>query len=566
MCNPGKLITLTVTLLTVVLAACDSRAPADRESVSAGRFAQGAQMAAAPSPAELVLKNGYIYTVDARRSIHQAIAIRAGRIVFVGTSAGADAFIGPATRVEDLQGKLVLPGFVDALARIGNQGRRLHLYGGQQVGDYQAAVADFIDANPGLQLVVGQGWRPAAFGDGAPHKAQLDQVNDLIPIVLYSEDRQSIWTNSEALAAAGITMETVAPDGGTIGRDANGLAIGVFRGAPAMALVERIIPPAGAGEHRAEIVAAQQQRNRWGITSMHATDIHPGDTTMLAALREMATKGELTLRLRGSLAATADMTGEQLAALKQRAETLQRGELRIHSVSLSVTNPLDQIQAGTVARQKQINQFVTDANRQGLQVQLHAEDDLATRMALQAFAHASGTRSAEAPRNSLAPWQLAQGRDFRLLQRTKTIALLEPPRLASTRKSETGRYPATELLRRDIAVASGSGSPVSQSVNPFAAIQLGVVHRGQNQFRGLVSISGDVTALEQMVAVFTINGAFANRIEGETGSLEIGKWADFILLDQNLFQIPPEQIHRTRVLRTYFKGRPVYRAGAALRQ
>ena len=226
-------------LFTVLLAGCGRE---DHAQGPAGTMSHPPAHHAEVAPAELVLQNATLFSGADDYRGEQAIAVRDGRIVYLGASEGAEPLIGPRTRVDNLGGKLVLPGLLDP--RLGQYAvdGLVNLYGGSTVQDYQQAVAQFIAANPGQQVIVGKGWQASAFGPGGPHKDQLDQVNDLIPIVLFSADHQSVWVNSEAVAAAGINMATQDPQGGNIARDENGLVIGVFRKAPAMALVESIIP------------------------------------------------------------------------------------------------------------------------------------------------------------------------------------------------------------------------------------------------------------------------------------------------------------------------------------
>lgn len=226
-------------MLTMLLAGCGRE---DRSQGPAGTMSSPPARHAGVAPAEMILQNATLYTGAGNPRGEQAIAVRDGRIVYLGVSEGAEPLIGPSTQVDDLDGKLVLPGIFDPrLSHYAVDGL-VNLYGGSRVQDYQQSVAQFIAANPGRQLIVGKGWQASAFGPGGPHKDQLDQVNDLIPIVLFSADHQSVWVNSEAIAAAGINMDTPDPQGGSIARDTNGLVIGVFRNAPAMALVESIIP------------------------------------------------------------------------------------------------------------------------------------------------------------------------------------------------------------------------------------------------------------------------------------------------------------------------------------
>ncbi|WP_237067867.1 amidohydrolase family protein [Microbulbifer guangxiensis] len=197
---------------------------------------------AGPELADLVLTNASIYSAQGQLLRGQTIAVRDGRIIYLGDADSGSRLIGGPTRVENLEGKLVLPGATDPRMHRYAVDALVNLYGASGIADYQRTIAEFIEAHPGQQLVVGAGWRESDFAGQPPHKGQLDQVSDLIPILMFSADHQTLWTNSEAVAAAGINIDTSQPTNGVIERDDNGLVIGVFREPAAMALVEVIIP------------------------------------------------------------------------------------------------------------------------------------------------------------------------------------------------------------------------------------------------------------------------------------------------------------------------------------
>lgn len=235
-------------LLAVLATGCERG-----ERKSPEREAGAAAPQSAAQPAELVFKGSHIYAPDGDKQIARAMAVRDGRIVFVGSDGDVEPYIGPDTRVENLRDKLVLPGFVDVHRHWRGPGNRVDLYTGKSVADYREAVAKYIREHPDRQVIVGKGWNNTAFAGQPLHKGQLDQVSDTIPIVLFSSDHRSIWANSEALAAAGIDNDTPDPPGGAIEKDDTGLAIGVLRGDSAVALVGKIIPEKTAEDCRAEI-------------------------------------------------------------------------------------------------------------------------------------------------------------------------------------------------------------------------------------------------------------------------------------------------------------------------
>ena len=547
-----------------------------------------ARAVSAAEAADLVLHNGYIYTVDGDRRIARAMAVRDGKIIFVGDDSGAEAHTGPDTRVEDLQGRLVLPGFVAAQMHVRGLGNTVNLYGGNSIGDYLEAVARFMRAHPERQVVVGEGWDSEVFADQPPHKGMLDQVSDTVPIVLFSRDYGIIWANSEALAAAGINNDTADPPGGVIEKDDTGLAIGVLRGESAVALVAKIIPEKSEEDYRAEIRAAQEAASRWGITTLHDAGIKPGsEKNKLAVYQKMADQGQLDVRVRASFEVGPGVSTRDIGELKSLSQQFQHDDFKVYSVKLFADGTVEGATAllkqpyahrrdyrgERLLSQEQLNLIAQLVNARDMQVQAHASGDAAVRMVLDAFAHSRDINGRADRRNGIAGLQLVDEADMDLFAQTNTIALVQPSRFAGEPKYRyralpylgeartESEFPMKRFFARGITVASGTGYPLEKTNGPLAGIQIGITRRALDAApgdpsRGLNAEEG--VTLAQMVESFTINGAVANRLEAETGSLERGKWADFIVLDKNLFQIPVEDIHRAQVLRTYYKGRLVF--------
>jgi len=248
----SRLLCLLIVATALLFSACE-RGSADKQSDTVQPPSAGTR---------LVLKNADIVTLDPQQPSADAMVVEGGRIVYLGSEAGLGDYVDADTRVEDLGGRLVLPEFVGSKLPVWALGNRVDLRGAASVADCQQRVAEFMRLHPQRQVIVGEGWEAGIFAAGGPHKGQLDQVTDFYPIVLFSGDRDSVWTNSEGLAAAGINNDTPDPDGGTIARDDTGLATGVLRGAGAVALMRGILPQRRVEDYRAELRALLAEAGR----------------------------------------------------------------------------------------------------------------------------------------------------------------------------------------------------------------------------------------------------------------------------------------------------------------
>src|SRR5262245_5640364 len=275
--------------------------------------------AAAPQPADLVLTGGAVYTVDAARSWAQSVAVRAGRIVFVGTDAGAKPLVGPTTRVLRLEGRMVLPGFQDAHVHPISGGIEL---GQCNLNDLETpeAILDKVRAcareqkGPWLQ---GGGWSLTAFPGGNPQKAALDEVVRDRPVILSAADGHSAWVNSKALEMAGITSATPDPGTGRIEHDAAGAPSGTLR-EDAVDLVARLLPQPTPGERLAGLKRALELLNRDGVTAVQEADAGGGSAEgggarpTLETYRAAETAGALSARVVAALTADPSRGVEQV--------------------------------------------------------------------------------------------------------------------------------------------------------------------------------------------------------------------------------------------------------------
>ena len=211
-----------------------------------------AGVAARNKPADTVFKNGYVYTVNPGQRVAQAVAVKDGRIVYVGSNRGARAFVGPSTKVVRLGGKMMLPGFIDAHMHASMSVSGLYsvlLYGLPTVADYVAAVDQFAKEHLDMTVIRGQGWSNTAAPGIGPLASSLDAVVDDRPVAIMSEDGHSYWVNSKALELAGITKDTPDPENGAIERLADGSPSGTLRETAAN-LVTDLLPDYTVQEYK----------------------------------------------------------------------------------------------------------------------------------------------------------------------------------------------------------------------------------------------------------------------------------------------------------------------------
>src|SRR6185312_185985 len=275
-------------------------------------------------PADLILRGATVHTVDAARRTTAAVAIENGRITAVGDNSDVDGLRGPATRVVDLDGTMVLPGFQDAHCHLGESGHATTLCsldGSRDADEHLRRIAAYRDAHPARDWIVGSGWSMSDFPGGIPTAAALDAVVSDRPAVLTNRDIHGVWVNSRALEAAGITAATPDPPGGRIERDEHGAPIGTLQ-EQAMALVLDLAPAPTHADRVAGIRAGVDHYHRLGITACQDARV---DAAWQEAYEELARAGELGLRVCGALEWDVHRGEEQVAELAELVERRRGG-------------------------------------------------------------------------------------------------------------------------------------------------------------------------------------------------------------------------------------------------
>jgi predicted amidohydrolase YtcJ len=534
--------------------------------------------------ADLVLTNASIYTVDASRSWADCLAIRNGDIAYVGAHDGLSKFIGPETKVFDLQGKLVLPGLHDCHVHPLDGGKALsecQLDDAKNLSELVERVKKFAASHPQTTWIVGAGWALPMFDQAGPRKEALDQVVADRPVYLEAADGHSAWVNSKALELAAISKETADPKLGHIEKDpATGQPTGTLREL-AMALVSHLVPPLSPEQRVEYLETAIKKANSFGITSIQ--DAHV-DADILSAYNELQNQGRLTLRTVAAIYVDPLKTEEQISELQNLRATYSNGMLRATSAKIFADGVIESHTAALLEpyadrpndsgvlnfSPEQMRTIVAALDKSGMQVHVHAIGDRAIRNALDAFQRAREVNGTNDNRHQIAHLELIDWHDivrFRELgvaanfqafwaYSDQYITKCTVPVLGYNRTNQL--YRIASMFKSGALVAAGSDWPVS-TLNPLDAMEIAVTRRALGNTKEPSWIPDERAALKDMIAAYTIAGAYVNHEEKETGSLEAGKSADLIVLDKNLFKLSSDQIHAAKVLWTFLQGKAVYK-------
>lgn len=550
----------------------------------AGACTLRADIHATAGPADLVFQHGSIYTVDAARSWAEAVAIRGGKIVYVGSDQGSARQIGPDTIVVDLKSRMMLPAFQDSHIHAVDSGMdaiALDLVGLKTVQEYVDAVKAYADAHPDKGWIVGSGWLMSAFGPGArTSRKLLDAVVPDRPVAVTSADGHTRWLNSKALELAGITDDTPDPALGRIDRDPEtGEAIGSLQEG-AMELVTAVIPPADLETRTAGLQYAVKMLNAYGITSIQAAMAF---RPYLEAYRALDERHELTLRVVAALYWDRNRGEEQIADLEKLRDEFTHGRVRATTVKMWQDGVMENFTAAmlepyllkgenrgiTMIEPEALKSATAKLDAAGFQVHFHAIGDAAVRQSLDAVEEARRQNGDLGHRHHIAHLELIDPADIPRFRALGVIANFQPlwayadpyiteltvPFLGAQRSRWL--YPIRSVLNAGGMIAFGSDWSVS-SANPLEEIETAITRMGSRGETDVPFIPEERLDLPSAIAAFTINAAYVNHIEDITGSIETGKLADLIVLDRNLFQLEQNEISDARVLLTLLEGKPVY--------
>ncbi|MGH9330101.1 MAG: amidohydrolase, partial [Vicinamibacterales bacterium] len=536
--------------------------------------------AQAPEPADLIVHNTKIYTVNAKQPRAEAIAIRGQRIAAVGSNADILKLKGPASRVVDAGGATIVPGLHDAHGHFTNLGaslQRLNLRGTtsaeQIAGMVKAAAAK---ARPG-EWILGRSWDQNDWPEKAfPIAAIIDRASPDNPVYLTRVDGHAGWANSKAMELAGLTKDTKDPPGGEIIRNRDGSPTGVLIDR-AQGLVSGKIPDPTPDQLVEQMLLADRECRRLGLTMVHDAGTSGRNVDLFKKLiDEDQLQTRLYVMLRGSLDtlrphfAKGPITDYKDHRLAVRAIKIG-ADGALGSYGAALLEPYSD-RPGTrgllTTPPEEVYQQTLEASKAGFQTCIHAIGDRGNRVAMDVFERVQ--KEVPGARNLRMRNEHAQILDAAEIPRFGTLNVIAsmqathatsdlpwaPTRLGPARVEE-GAYVWQKLIKTGALIANGSDFPVEEA-NPMLGFFASIT-RQQPDGKPPGGWQPDQRlSREETLASFTINAAFAAHAEHDLGSLEPGKLADLVMLSKDVMTVAPREILTTRVLRTIVGGRVVY--------
>lgn len=535
-----------------------------------------------PATADLVVVNANIYTADDAHPRAQALAIKDGRIIFVGDTRGALTLVGPATEKLDVQGRTVLPGLIDAhghLLALGAALQSLDLTGTRSYDEViQRVVTAARSAKPG-SWIVGHGWDQNDWGvTRFPTEAALSKAVPNNPVWLERVDGHASLANARAMQVAGITAATKDPQGGRIVRDSAGNPTGVFVD-NAQDLVGRVVPGPDDQQLQEQATVAIAKLNSYGLTGVHDAGVSGRD---IAAYEALAKAGKYNIRNYVMVAGTdSKALAEEMARGPQ--DGLYGGHIWLRAIKLymdgalgsrgaALLDPYNDDAGNTgllVTPPDTIRAIAVRALKAGLQVNVHAIGDRGNRLVLDAFEAALKEVPRADHRFRIEHAQILNYQDIPRFAELGVIPSMQGSHATSDMywatdrlgyaRAKFGGYVWRALLNTGVIIPNGSDFPV-ESANPLISFHSFFTRQDPDNLPPGGWFPEERTTRHEALLSMTLWPAEASFMEHDVGSLTPGKYGDFVVLDQDVMTVPAERVVNTRVLRTVLGGKTVYQA------
>ena len=530
------------------------------------------------APADLIVTNARIHTVDENRPFATAMAVRDGRVLFVGSDRGALVHRGPQTRMLDLEGRTVIPGMTDAhvhLYGLGTALRTVDLVGTRSYQEVIDRVVARAREVPAGTWITGRGWDQNDWPDGRfPSHEALSRAVPNHPVYLTRVDGHASLVNARAMQLAGLTAQTRDPAGGRIERAASRAPTGVLVDR-AMDIVSAKIPAADKAEIRAAVLAAIAETNRWGLTGVHDAGV---SREVIDVYEELAREGRFSLRNYVMVRLDDAALDHYFARGAQSA--LYDGRIWIRAIKISVDGALgsrgaallepyadEPAHSGLVlVPEERIREVGIRALRGGFQLNVHAIGDRGNRIVLDAFEDALREVPTADHRFRVEHAQILHHQDIPRFAELDVIPSMQAVHQTSdmywagNRLGQGrlyGAYAWRSLLETGVVIPNGSDFPV-EHVNPLLSFHASISRQDGKGWPTGGWFPEQRMTREEALKSMTIWPAYAAFQEDELGSLTPGKRADFVVLDRDIMTVPRDAVLGTQVLATYIGGVAVY--------
>jgi predicted amidohydrolase YtcJ len=535
-------------------------------------------------PADIVFKNANIYTANERAARAQAVAVKGDRIVFVGSNAGAQPYVGSATRVIDLDGQTMLPGMTDAhhhLFGVGFREMTLNLEGLTSLEDFLAKVKERVDqAKPG-EWVTGRGWietfwKPPVF----PTRWDLDKISPNNPVILERADGHGAVANSAALKIADVNKDTPNPFGGEVSKDKqtgepNGMLLDAAQG-----IVRRHEPATSAADTERAVILGVKRDVSLGWTQVQDPG---GNYAEVDLLKKLFSTGQIKLRIYKVLSAP----GREAQRLFREGPIIGEfsNHLTVRTLKLYADGSLGSRSAALLEpysdkpdtsgfltiKEADLVTVLVEALRKGIQVETHAIGDKGNRFILDGYERAlklvpPSERKIAEPRWRIEHAQIVNPADIPRFAKLGIIPSMQPSHaigdlhFAPSRlgiKRLAGAYAWQSFIKSGVVVPGGSDAPVERG-EPMIEFYAAVARKDMKGFSGEGWHPEEAVTRDQALKMFTIWPAYAAFEETLRGSIEVGKLADFTMLSADIMKIPEAQILKTHCVMTVIGGEIVF--------
>lgn len=548
------------------------------------------------SIADIVLHNGHVQTMVSEGDVASAVAIAGNKIVYVGDDSGIDAFVGDTTQVIDLDGKFVSPGFMDGhIHAPGNWYTSLYqidLTGLSTNEEYLEAIRSFVEAHPDEEAYIGTPFMLNAYQlpDGSnpgPKKEDLDAICPDKPMLIHDVSYHAAWVNSKALELAGVTADTPDPEGGLFYRNEKGEPSGCVSDA-AKGIVFAIMPDTMTNDKLEEaLYKFMEEANSYGVTGI--TNITQGGFDVIDMYHKVEREGNLTLRMRVVPTMKETFTyDEVLSTIKSyndsATDMISSNTVKIYydGVTESGTAVMQQpyLESAGLGKhwcgtpvwpQEDFARLVHDFDAEGVQVHVHAIGDGAVRGTLDAYEEARAANGERDARHTITHVCAITDEDIQRMADLNVVGALQflwmyGDALCDLERAYIGderalaMYPVKKMRDAGIAITGASDAPVT----PFVVldeIEVGITRNSpypEEEDTDMTRWPEQGLTAYQMLETYTKNVAYQNFMDDIIGTVEVGKFADLVVLDTNILEADAKAISDTRVVYTISDGRIVY--------